>query len=429
MKPPPPAAAATTTMTTTSEQQHVLGLWRKRPINARSFASFIPIPGLSAFKVEQIIRKSEEYSLLAEGNKKKPRHRPKRYINAELKRGSLVFVDSAYMTQAYIPFKFVIVARDWYSKLTYFQGASTLTASAVVDAFRAILKRANFRVKTVLTDLGTEYCNAQFEALLKSIGANHTYAGASFENKACGAERAIRYLRPTLERLRMTLSTNNLKILLPRLEAQYNSSTNDRTKLSPNETTNEASLYILQRMQTRRHEQNINRDVDPKFKLKQLVRLKLKRSSVFSKSSQPQYSSNCFVVKKIKFTLPEVSYKLQSSDGTTLPGTFPQSRLRSGAPTVTSGGKSSILAKELTKPPIRSSNNYLPTTTGPTTRSQTSRSVVDDHTTKPQPTRRRRPPPALRRPITRSQTTSSPLSTTTIPPMTTRSQQQQQRST
>ncbi|MCP4491819.1 MAG: transposase family protein [Gammaproteobacteria bacterium] len=160
----------------------VLSKWKERPVNAREFAATVPIEGVSKWEVEKIIRKSREYGNLAQGQKSK-RSVQRRFINSELRRGSLTFADSAYFRK-YFGQSFIMVFIDWYSKYSCFEMMPRLTGKASSAAFERILSRLPFTPQKIVTDRGTEYTSWEFRSMLRRRNIEHILTTETWDNKA-----------------------------------------------------------------------------------------------------------------------------------------------------------------------------------------------------------------------------------------------------
>ncbi|MCP4503929.1 MAG: hypothetical protein GY822_28730, partial [Deltaproteobacteria bacterium] len=139
----------------------VLELWKQNPISAQQFAAVTPLEGLSKTEVENIVRASDEYGVLAQAPKTRRPHVPRRFIDSELRRGSLTFVDSAYFRH-FFGAQFAMVHIDHFSKLVQYEPVWALTGIAAANAFSKILQRLPYpRIKKLVSDRGTEYTSSQ----------------------------------------------------------------------------------------------------------------------------------------------------------------------------------------------------------------------------------------------------------------------------
>ncbi|MCP4489677.1 MAG: hypothetical protein GY820_20535, partial [Gammaproteobacteria bacterium] len=101
--------------------------------------------------------------------------------------------------------------------------------------------------------------------------------------------------------------------------------------LSPEETTDEKGLYVLDKRRAKRFSLTKGRTPKIRFKKGNFVRVKLlpSQTSAFAKSSEHSYGSDVYVIQNIKETRPEISYVLATPDGQQIStGSFPDSRLR-----------------------------------------------------------------------------------------------------
>ncbi|MCP4489337.1 MAG: transposase family protein, partial [Gammaproteobacteria bacterium] len=170
---------------------------------------------------------------------------PKRFINSELRRGALTFVDSAYFKR-YLGPGFVMVHIDHFSKLVQYELMGRLTGKSAATAFERILARIPYtRIGTLVSDRGTEYNSPEFRSLLSRKNIEHLFTSNTWSNKAQASERAILTLRRRLAMYKELGHGVNLATLIPKVEKLVNSSKNSTTQLSPEETTDEKGLYVL----------------------------------------------------------------------------------------------------------------------------------------------------------------------------------------
>ncbi|MCP4460509.1 MAG: transposase family protein [Cytophagales bacterium] len=311
------------------EVLNVVELWKQNPISAAQFARENPVEGYSKKQVESIIRRSQEYGVLSQGPKYK-KYIPRRFINSELRRGALTFVDSAYFMH-YFGHKFVMVHIDYYSKLVQYEPMGRLTGRVAADVFERILARIPYgKIDKLVSDRGSEYTSHEFSSMLARHNIEHILTSSTWDNKAQASERAILTLRTRLGTLRELGHGVNLATLLPKVEKLVNSTKNSTTRLSPNNTTNETALHVLDKRREKRYKLTKGRTPKPRYKIGDFVRVKhLPTQSAFAKASQHSYGSDVYKIHGIKETRPEISYILTTPSGEEVStGSFPESRLK-----------------------------------------------------------------------------------------------------
>ncbi|MCP4489229.1 MAG: hypothetical protein GY820_18245 [Gammaproteobacteria bacterium] len=176
-----------------------------------------------------------------------------------------------------------------------------------------------------------EFINPEFKAIIAQYGINHITAGGTFSNKAYLSERAIRSVRRKLGILRELGYRENLSRLLTMVEYLLNHATNERTGLSPTNTTDEKALHILDTIRRYRFQLNKGRTPKIKFGKGDLVRVSYlpTQKGMFEKSSSRSYGSEVFRIHAVKETRPQMSYILKTLSGNEISiGSFPESRLR-----------------------------------------------------------------------------------------------------
>jgi len=132
-------------------------------------------------------------------------------------------------------YKYVLTVINCMSKYAWAVPVKNKTGKAVTEAFEKVLKSAPSPPENLQTDLGTEFYNGRFKALMKRYGINH-YSTNS-ETKASIVERLNRTLKGlTWKRFTRQGSYEWVKIL-PEIVAAYNNRVHSATGKKPIEFT------------------------------------------------------------------------------------------------------------------------------------------------------------------------------------------------
>jgi len=155
--------AMATTDVSESDYIDIVNRWKETPLNASEFAAHYtkvskrergakrPTRG----QVEAVVRGSLAYAL--RGEAPRPSGGTETSTLYGLYRGSLMFLDSAYITKGYIgcPW-YILVCVDAYSRCHFFQEHKRLSAKSTAEALAKILLRFGTTPRKVISDRGTE---------------------------------------------------------------------------------------------------------------------------------------------------------------------------------------------------------------------------------------------------------------------------------
>ncbi len=222
--------------------------------------------------------------------------------------------------------RYILVAVDQFSKLTYLESIARLTGEVVAAAFERIVSRMGYNVQKVISDAGPEFVSAPFQKLLQRHSAKHVIAGPTFPNKAFLAENRNLLIRRLLARGKEGKVGLHMATLLPKIEEWINTTPNSRTGLSPKATTDDMAPLVLTSL--RRHRLALTKALkvkEPLFSSGDLVRVRQSQQRAggqFAKASTPTYSRQVYRVMSVKRTSPWPSYKLAIKGADTLSGTY-----------------------------------------------------------------------------------------------------------
>ncbi len=202
---------------------------------------------------------------------------------------------------------YVLVAVDYFSKLTYLESIGRLTGEVTAAAFGRIISRMGYKIGNVISDAGSEFLSVPFQRLLQRQGARHIVAGPTFPNKAFLAENRNLLIRRLLGRAKEGKIGLHMATLLPKIEEWINTTPNSRVGLSPRATMNDKAPLVL--MKLRQHRLALTKALkvrDPIFATGDLVRIRQRQhiGGQFAKASTPTYSRQVYRVMSVKLTSP-----------------------------------------------------------------------------------------------------------------------------
>lgn len=219
-------------------------------------------------------------------------------------------------------YKYILVVINCFSKYVWCEPLKNKTAEEVERAMNRVLSE-NQPPKNLQTDMGKEFYNAKFKKLMEKFKINH-YSTYSVK-KASIVERVIRTLKEKIWRNFSLRGEYKWIDALPRLVDEYNNTVHRTIKMKPSEVdaTNEGRIFNRVYDDRRFETKNKSR---PKLKVGDYVRIS-KQKSVFDKGYLPNWSTELFVVERVRSTDP-VTYMLTDINGTPIEGGFYEHELQ-----------------------------------------------------------------------------------------------------
>jgi len=307
------------------------------------------VRGLSLGRVQRWLRTQPAYALFRQPSARGlPRGVAARHFAIHSRPGALVQLDTMALTKRNLlssTFKFAIIIYDMFSTCLSIQLVRTNTSAAAARAFERALNRPPFNsvhVHACLTDNGSEFKGRAFERLCEQLHIQHRRTLVRAPWKAAGAERVIRTIRMFLSKWvhdaqRSGRERANIHLAMSACEAAHNASTNS---VLPSHMTPTQALVrsnwervLLYRLESRAHKDANHTRERPRFLVGQAVRVRTSRineggrprllGAVGTKSSDQSYSTQTFIIVKIRQTPPTFSYSLRGTvDERLLPGSF-----------------------------------------------------------------------------------------------------------
>lgn len=211
--------------------------------------------------------------------------------------------------------KYVLFVIDVFSKVLWLEPVTNKRASAVCEAFKKILGRAQPRLpQNVMTDKGTEF------SVLKKYLTQHGikyYNAENSETKASVAERVIRTIKGRMYRYFTHTATTKFIDKLQDFADAYNSSVHRTIGMKPVDVTPENSDKVFARLYKKN---TAKRERQPKFKVGDHIRISIARPT-FAKGYKANWTTEIFKVSKRHTTVPPV-YEIVDVNNETIKGTF-----------------------------------------------------------------------------------------------------------
>nr|AUH25525.1 INT [Spodoptera frugiperda]DAC81443.1 TPA_asm: integrase [Spodoptera moth adintovirus 1] len=220
-------------------------------------------------------------------------------------------------------YNYILIVIDCFSKYAWTRPLKSKNKLDVTHAFERILLDSHRKPDNLQTDMGTEFYNNAFQALMKTYKINH-YSSFSTK-KASIVERLIKTIKNKLYKY-FSLH-GNYKWLGKPLEVtleSYNNTKHRTIKLKPIDVCKSNEQIIKENiLKANKH---VSIPYKPKFKIGDYVRIS-KYKHNFEKGYTPNWSTELFTVKKINNTIP-VTYHIQDQRKQAILGTFYEQELQ-----------------------------------------------------------------------------------------------------
>jgi Integrase core domain len=204
-----------------------------------------------------------------------------------------------------------------FSKFAWSVPVKRKTGRDVTAAMEKILKRGRVP-KNIQSDMGKEFFNSEFSALMKRYNINHYSSYSTMKAFIC--ERFNRTLKNLMWK-QFSLNGNYKWLeLLPILINKYNSTVHRTINLKPDEVN---SKNIEKKLLNTVYKLNPVEMKPPKFKINDRVRIS-KSKSVFAKGYTQNWSNEIFKIVKVQNTTPHTYLLKDYLDQPVLGGFYEQ---------------------------------------------------------------------------------------------------------
>ncbi|KAJ8914742.1 hypothetical protein NQ315_017453 [Exocentrus adspersus] len=206
-------------------------------------------------------------------------------------------------------YKYVLIVINCFSKFVWTEPLINKSAQEVANAMNKILQCSKKIPKNLQTDMGKEFYNTNFNKLMKKYKINH-YSVYSTK-KASIVELSIRTIKNMLWR-----GEYKWIHILDDIVDKYNNTVHSTTRMKPVKVTARNERSLLKSTYT--HLKIANKIT--KFKVGDHVRI-MKYREAFEKGYTPNWSSEIFIIRKIRLSNP-TTYLLQDEAGKEITGGF-----------------------------------------------------------------------------------------------------------
>lgn len=206
--------------------------------------------------------------------------------------------------------RYIVVVINCYSKYVWTVPVTDKTGASITEAMKHVLDKSANAPKNFQTDLGTEFYNKKFAALMKQYNINHysTYT----TKKAAMAERVIRTLKTSIYKQFQIRGNYRWLDTLQTITDKYNRTVHNTTRMRPIDVDINTKLNLsISKIQKRKL---------PKYKIGEVVRIS-KYKNQFEKGYTANYTTELFKILQVNSTHP-VTYKIEDMNGNEIKGGF-----------------------------------------------------------------------------------------------------------
>ena len=223
----------------------------------------------------------------------------------------------------YLPFKrvnngycFILVVIDCFTKVVYTAPIKSKNMEDCFVAFDSIFDKLNRFPINMVTDQGKEFYNFKIQSLFIAHGVNHYSTPTVSPNKASMVERVIRTLKTRLQKRFATIGKSRWIDDLDQIVDNYNKTPHRSIGMAPLGVTDENRDQVYNRLYP-------DRKLTVVCRLKQgdKVRTVLEKS-IFEKGYKQSWTSEIFIIDKVKQSNGVCWYNLKTLDNNPLKGVY-----------------------------------------------------------------------------------------------------------
>lgn len=259
-------------------------------------------------------------------------------IKVHFKRNPIIAPDIDYQWQGDLLFlaelgpfnkgyKVGLVVIDVVSRFAWGELMRNKSGPSTLQAFEKILKRAYPRTpKKFQTDMGTEFLNKNFQAMLKNNKI--IFFTTASDKKAAIAERFIQTLKKMIYKY---LAENNTKVYHDKFQSfidTYNGTTHSTIKFAPREVSYKNLGQVMTNLYGFLWKSDAFALKKNKFSPGDFVRVSKIHSNIFRKSYKGNWSNEIFKVFEIKNAYGEITYGIQDLSGKEIMGSYYEAELQ-----------------------------------------------------------------------------------------------------
>ena len=208
---------------------------------------------------------------------------------------------------------YLLTIIDVFSKFAWVYPLKKKTGVAVATALSFLLSGKR-RPKTLQTDDGKEFYNAQVKKVLKEYDIRHFSTAG--DTKASVVERFNRTFKQRLYRYITTFNTMNYLKVLPSLVKGYNASFHRIIGMAPRDVNENNAPEVWDKLFGKKGRKKV-----PSLRVGDRVRLN-KKHRPFKKGYLPGWTEEVFIVTEVRSNGSVPTYRVSEWDDTPIKGTF-----------------------------------------------------------------------------------------------------------
>lgn len=210
--------------------------------------------------------------------------------------------------------RYILTVIDTFSKMAWAIPVKRKTGLEVTEAMEKVIKSMDKPPKNIQSDFGKEFFNSHFKKLMDSYNINHysTYTAM----KAAIVERFNRTLKNKMWKKFSFNGSYKWLDILPKLVDEYNNTWHRTIKMKPIQV----NAKNERKLQKTVYSNEIHMRRKPKFQVGDQVRIS-KYKNIFDKGYTPNWTTEIFKIKKVKYTDP-YTYYLEDSEEKPIVGAF-----------------------------------------------------------------------------------------------------------
>lgn len=262
--------------------------------------------------VKQWLSGEEAYTLFRPVRRKFPRNVVR--VSGPFNTISSDLIDVSSLSQWNDNVKFLLTIIDVFSKQAQVVPLMNKNAISVSTALREVFSKLP-KVTYFWSDKGTEYRNSRVAKVMQEFGIKQ-YNTENPEIKATCSERYVRTMRSLIARYLHANNTNRYLDALPDLVSSYNNSYHRSIKMKPNEVNEQTKGRVF-----------VNLYGAGDLVKDQPVRMS-KTKGIFSKGSDPSWTTEIVYVTSKNKKHPIHTYKVRDYANAPIIGTFYRQELQ-----------------------------------------------------------------------------------------------------
>ena len=287
---------------------------RKHYLNPKSGVSFGGVNRIYNFynkvipieTIKEFLSKDNSYTLHTKSFKK--RYNPS-FIRYKAQQMQADLIDVGNLSQKNDGVKFLLTVICSFTKKAWISPIKSKKSDVVLKAFKTLIRSMTKAPRSMLMDAGTEFVLVRRWCAENNIKTYLPYT--SFHGSFI--ERFNQSIKNRMYRWMDTYKTERYLDSLESLLEGYNNAKHSTIGISPNDAWNNKSTHPQIREKLQKYYSKFTK-TKPRFKIGDIVRIKLLPKSSFSKGYDIQNVQELFEIHKITSNLPIPMYQIKSID-------------------------------------------------------------------------------------------------------------------